>query len=609
MSITKKFTLLAGSLALIVILFVGFVSYTAISNLLFSAIAEKQEEYGVQTLDKIDRILYQQQINIQSIAEANPFEDFLEDPSVERALRATERLREVKLLEGPWDKLTVIDLTGTIVLATEPEDIAQHITLYPDGNLAYQRALQKKRHSSDLLIASSTNKPAMIFAYPIRSAMQSGRPVIGVMIGYYAWPQISEIIVKASHAHGPLLHLVNSSGQILASANQTNPTKILQKNSPAAAMIQSDQRSPRTSLTSGILDASQSLSTYVKEKGYLSYAGNGWWLIVEAPTNTALLPARSQALNITMTLVGLLVVSVIVWLYLSHRLILRPIQLLQQTITAISLHGKLTTVPFQRNDEIGVLARSFNEMIENLKQLDNQKSEFVSLASHQLRSPLTAVSWYSETLLNKHHVLDVKTRTKYLDEVYQSTQRMIQLVDSLLNTSRLELGTFTIQPEHIDLVHILKQMIKEYDMQIREKSLSVSFSHTMPRLLFWGDMVLVRIIFQNLLTNAIKYTHTGGSIAVTLEHHKSPILTVTDTGIGIPLNNQPKIFTKLFRAENVQRENEAGTGLGLYIVHKILEYVGGSISFTSVEGKGSMFTVLLPTGGMKHKKGNKSLHG
>ncbi len=251
-------------------------------------------------------------------------------------------------------------------------------------------------------------------------------------------------------------------------------------------------------------------------------------------------------------------------------------------------------------------------------KVDQAKTEFVSLASHQLRTPLSAIKWYSEIVLDDAGNL-TPDQIEQLKAIQESNQRMIDLVDALLNVSRLELGTFSIEPEETDVVAISKSVVAELQGNIQKKQINLqeSYAADIPKMML--DPKLTRIIFQNLASNAVKYTPDQGQVSIGLKMvqvesnslDKIPIegiqLQVSDTGIGIPGSQQSKIFSKLFRADNAKAGDVEGTGLGLYVIKSIVDHVGGKISFTSKENQGTTFEVFLPKGGMPQKTGTKEL--
>ncbi|OGG42999.1 hypothetical protein A2841_03745 [Candidatus Kaiserbacteria bacterium RIFCSPHIGHO2_01_FULL_48_10] len=246
--------------------------------------------------------------------------------------------------------------------------------------------------------------------------------------------------------------------------------------------------------------------------------------------------------------------------------------------------------------------------ITALRDIDREKSEFVSLASHQLRTPLTTVSWYIEMIIRGDVGSVIPEQKKYLEEIYHGNQRMVELVNTLLDVSRLELGTLTVELKPTNVVALAKSVLDEQKPNIEKKRLIVIENTSKDVPAFLADPRLLRMVFQNFLANAVEYTPPGGRIELTVSYDAKMVsIKVSDTGYGIPKNQQDKIFTKLFRADNVRAKDTDGTGLGLYIVKSIVENSGGKIWFESEENKGTTFYVSLPLNSATKKKGVRAL--
>lgn len=255
------------------------------------------------------------------------------------------------------------------------------------------------------------------------------------------------------------------------------------------------------------------------------------------------------------------------------------------TITPVWLHGSV----------IG-LVKSFRDITKEI-DIDTAKTEFVSLASHQLRTPLSAINWYTEMLLSGDVGPITEGQEKYLTEVYKGNQRMVRLVNALLNVTKMTLGTFILEPEMINVVTLINDVLTEQTPESVRKQLQIStiFEPNIP--IIESDAKLLRMVVQNLIANAIKYTPPGGEIELSLCLNTDGtrfLFTVADSGIGIPKKQQQQIFTRLFRADNVRTQETEGTGLGLYIVKAITENSGGRVWFESEENQGSTFHVELP---------------
>ncbi|MBP9802579.1 PAS domain S-box protein [Patescibacteria group bacterium] len=243
------------------------------------------------------------------------------------------------------------------------------------------------------------------------------------------------------------------------------------------------------------------------------------------------------------------------------------------------------------------------------EKINQAKTEFVSLASHQLRTPLSAINWYTEMLLAGDAGVLNEQQKQFLSEIYKGNQRMVDLVNALLNVSRIELGTLAVEPEATSLADLADSVVNELKVQIKAKSIKIIKNYSKDIQKISADPKLLRILWQNLLSNAVKYTAEKGQVEISIKLQKKEfLLSVADNGYGIPAYQKDKIFTKLFRADNVRDKETDGTGLGLYIVKAIVDTAGGKIWLDSEENKGTTFFISLPAEDMKKKDGTKGLN-
>lgn len=233
------------------------------------------------------------------------------------------------------------------------------------------------------------------------------------------------------------------------------------------------------------------------------------------------------------------------------------------------------------------------------KTIDALKSEFISVAAHQLRTPLAAIKWVLQMILDGDLGSINEEQKNMLVKGVESNERMIRLVNDLLNVSRIEEGRFQYNFSVGVISDLVKSVIEELQPAIKERNIQFQLNfenHDLPPVRFDGSKL--RLAIQNLIDNAIRYTPVGGSVSVVVgcNDEKSEVhIKVSDTGIGIPKNQQEKLFNKFFRGENVVRMQTEGTGLGLFIVRNIVLKHGGRITFTSTEGKGTQFVIWLPS--------------
>ena len=270
------------------------------------------------------------------------------------------------------------------------------------------------------------------------------------------------------------------------------------------------------------------------------------------------------------------------------------------TVTPTILDGKI----------IGAI-EVFRDITQE-KAIDKAKSEFISVASHQLKTPATAIKLLAERLLSGKMGEFTAKQKEYFDDIHSSNERMIDLVNALLRVSRIELGAFKITVKEKDPCVLVENILDESKYVIDKKKLKLKVVSSMPCTTLMIDEHMFRMVITNLITNAIQYTKEGGEIRVEckvlqkghilgkkLLEEDSFVVIVSDTGYGIPLKAQSKVFTKFFRADNARQKHTDGTGLGLYIVKSTIEYSGGHIWFTSRQNKGSEFYVAIPLTGMR----------
>jgi signal transduction histidine kinase len=199
------------------------------------------------------------------------------------------------------------------------------------------------------------------------------------------------------------------------------------------------------------------------------------------------------------------------------------------------------------------------------------------------------------------------TQKKSLKTIISATNRMNELISTLLNITRMETGTIAISPKVLEVDKVADEVIKELSLMAADKEVALKLKNVGPApKTVKTDSLILKEVITNLASNAIKYTPEGGSITVSIKARTSDILvSVTDTGWGIPAAAQEQIFSKFFRAQNIVKRETTGTGLGLYLVKGLLDALGGKIWFKSAEGQGTTFYFTLPKPAVRSKKTGK----
>ena len=231
------------------------------------------------------------------------------------------------------------------------------------------------------------------------------------------------------------------------------------------------------------------------------------------------------------------------------------------------------------------------------KMIDKLKSDFISIAAHQLRTPLSAIKWVIKMVLDGDAGKLNAEQEMFLSKGYQSNERIISLVNDMLNVSRIEEGRFGYNFAKEDFAPIMRAIVDELINLTKDKKIKmlVNIPSKLPKV--YMDKKKMGLVLQNLIENAIKYTPENGTIEFSAEAGNTFLtVKVKDNGVGIPEKDKPKLFSKFFRAENVIRMQTEGSGLGLFIVKNIIEKHGGQIHVNSQEGKGTEFIITIPLG-------------
>ena len=232
---------------------------------------------------------------------------------------------------------------------------------------------------------------------------------------------------------------------------------------------------------------------------------------------------------------------------------------------------------------------------EQLRELDKQKSQFITVAAHQLRTPLSGIKWTLNMLTSGQLGPLTEEQKSFLTKAYENNDRMIGLVNDMLGADRMQSTKTKFNFQYINIRELLDNVLFALAPGAEKRKISISLNavEDVPNALIDPDAV--RLVIQNLLDNAIKYTMDGGRVDIELGKTDSDIvLCIADQGIGIPADQQKNLFERFFRARNAVKQYTDGSGLGLFIARSVMDRHGGKIWFESKEGEGSKFYISIP---------------
>jgi len=291
--------------------------------------------------------------------------------------------------------------------------------------------------------------------------------------------------------------------------------------------------------------------------------------------------------------------------FILSQSIARPIAVLIDALRRLKAGDYTIKAPTMRKDEIGRLENffyatvgAFLETQQRDTALSEIKSQFVTVAAHQLRTPLSGMKWTLRLLLDGDIGSDLTEKQReFLQHGYQTTERMIRLVNDFLDISRVEEGRFGFHFKKVRIVDVIKKVVADIRLSAEAQGVSIAFQNTdVPEdLEIIADEERIYTATTNIVDNAIRYNMKDGEATVVIALKDDMLeVRVADTGIGIPAGEQPKIFSRFYRASNAVRRQTEGSGLGLYIVRNIIRRHGGRVWFLSAGGKGTVFYFTLP---------------
>lgn len=399
-----------------------------------------------------------------------------------------------------------------------------------------------------------------------------------------------KIIAQSRLGSDGYIFVVDSNGKVLAHSGRTDAIGNNISNIPIV----------KSTLKGSLVNPFDNEGNYVSHFGdkVIASAGFmpdfGWGVIVEWPENDAFATVRDISAQVLIFSLLALVIVTVFGMFMAKR-ILDPLKKLKIGAKKIG-GGKFDhVIDIETKDELEELGKEFNEMAKGLKRLEELKNEFVFVAAHELRTPVTAIKGYISMLLEGDAGKLPDEVAQYLSKTNNANERLVQLVNDLLEIARNEAGRLEITVSPQDLVENIKTIADELKPLIDEKNIKFKYEHKEKALKVLADGVRLKEVLINLVGNAIKYNKEGGSLEISHEIKGNSVIThVKDSGFGMSREDLSHLFEKFWRSESKDIRKQGGTGLGLFITKELVVKMGGKIWAKSQKGTGSTFSFSLP---------------
>lgn len=313
-------------------------------------------------------------------------------------------------------------------------------------------------------------------------------------------------------------------------------------------------------------------------------------------------------INVIAVILIALIAVIVLYRFINNS-VTKPVQQLTDAAEEIG-HGRFPIVTIDSRDEMGLFAETFNTMtqrikatqeslqieLEKTKRLDRQKTEFLSIAAHQLRTPMSGIKWLVNMVAEGDLGPVSAEATEQLNKGKENIDRMIALINSLLDVTQIDTETLIYEFKPYNIVQVVTEVCEELQHAADQAQVALQVRHSGQEMNpVLADIDKIKMALRNVIDNGIKYTPKGGTVTISFEQQKDYMhVHVADTGYGIPDNEYDRLFTKFYRGTNIQTIQADGSGLGLYVVKQVIEKHEGDITFESTIGKGTTFTIELP---------------
>lgn len=628
MEIKVKLFIIMVSLVIVTLLVASIISINSFSTGMISEIRKHQEENSVSTMNKVSKSMFDRISDIK----------FLTDPNniILSQLIPTEKKLEylksvLKIDRHTYDLAAIFDKNGKEIGDTSNSTVvgpdASHTTFFKiaaRGDIYLDKAP---------IFSNNSNNRILRVAGPLYDSVGK---ITGVLLLVFPFSKISQILQTESALPYTEINLVSTNGSIMYSNyydNSVFPKSL--NHQPIFAKIQNSSNSIESLISTNLKGQGDALFVAAKETGYLDYPGSGWFLITAQDTEQAFRPVLD--LRNSFLLATILVLSVaVITVFFVARTISRPITDLKESADKISKGELDISIKATTDDEIGELARHLDNMRESiqttnrslysqtkelekankelttkeqelataydtLKESEKAKEEFISMVSHELKTPIVPIKVYSEMLLktNSLGILNAKQR-KAMQTVARSIEKLDVLVGDVLDVYKLDIGKLTLSKYDADVTDLINRTISDLTPITVEKQIELkSDIRTAKDDTVFCDPKRIEQVISNLVKNSVDFVpDKGGRIIIRVEKVQNAnsefIFTVEDNGIGITAEERHRLFDKFYQVDTSVTRKHGGTGLGLAICRGIVEAHGGKIWIDDNYTNGASFKFTIP---------------
>jgi len=625
MEIKVKLFIIMVSLVIVTLLVASIISINSFSTGMISEIRKHQEDSSVSTMNKVSESMFDRISDIKFLTGPNNI--ILSQP-----IPTEKKLEYLKsVLRHTYDLAAIFDKNGKEMGGTSNSAVvgpnASHETFFKiaaRGDIYLDKAP---------IFSNNSNNRILRVAGPLYDSLGK---VTGVLLLVFPFSNISQILQTESALPYTEINLVSTNGSIMYSNyydNSVFPKSL--NHQPIFAKIQNSSNSIESLISTNLKGQGDALFVAAKETGYLDYPGSGWFLITAQDTEQAFRPVLD--LRNSFLLATILVLSVaVITVFFVARTISRPITQLKESADKISKGELDLSIKATTDDEIGELARHLDNMRESiqttnrslysqtkelekankelttkeqelakaydtLKESEKAKEEFISMVSHELKTPIVPIKVYSEMLLktNSLGTLNAKQR-KAMQTVARSIEKLDVLVGDVLDVYKLDIGKLTLSKYDADVTDLINRTISDLTPITVEKQIELkSDIRTAKDDSVFCDPKRIEQVISNLVKNSVDFVpDKGGRIIIRVEKVQNAnsefIFTVEDNGIGITAEERHRLFDKFYQVDTSVTRKHGGTGLGLAICRGIVEAHGGKIWIDDNYTMGASFKFTIP---------------